>query len=301
MGPTDHIEDEWLRALYDNVYLTPAQVYRDARAGIDSGSAADRLATMRIAAKAVDAILADIATHGEAGAKLYDPPEKGFWFAAQSWLDVRIESELAAGRSDAVWAAYDSDIATGDDAAVDDLLREMDDDNTRVHALLARLNDLIVDSHGFHDALIDARSLSIITTPVTEAIARAANNSIRMAAMAGRMADGAAIVRELLPYERQPQLDPALIEILAGNALVPVLVERDRESINGILGLLPETIENGTLAYNLACTWAVLDDRERLFPAIARARALGRTRDQFLFDPDFEAFGNDAEFLASLE
>lgn len=58
---------------------------------------------------------------------------------------------------------------------------------------------------------------------------------------------------------------------------------------------------NGTLAYNLACHYAVQGNKPRLLQAASAARRLGKPQAQFMADKDFERYWQDAEFLKALQ
>jgi hypothetical protein len=58
---------------------------------------------------------------------------------------------------------------------------------------------------------------------------------------------------------------------------------------------------NGTLAYNLACYYAVQGDKPRLLQAASAATRLGKPRAQFMADTDFERYWSDADFLQVLQ
>lgn len=71
--------------------------------------------------------------------------------------------------------------------------------------------------------------------------------------------------------------------------------------IEKIVSLIPETIEWDILAYNLCCYYAKKKDIEHLLIAVSRAIELGKTEDQFLDDPDFDAYKTDPTFLQAIK
>ncbi|MDZ7938465.1 MAG: hypothetical protein U5M53_09340 [Rhodoferax sp.] len=80
----------------------------------------------------------------------------------------------------------------------------------------------------------------------------------------------------------------------------------DRDLVEGVMRNLvgttfdPAKQTNATLMYNLACYYAVANDKPKLLQSVAAARRLGKPADQFMRDTDFAAFLKDADFLAQL-
>lgn len=60
------------------------------------------------------------------------------------------------------------------------------------------------------------------------------------------------------------------------------------------------TIKNGTLVFNLACYYAVHNQKPRLLTAIQAALRLGKKVEQFMTDQDFKEYRDDADFLTLL-
>lgn len=55
--------------------------------------------------------------------------------------------------------------------------------------------------------------------------------------------------------------------------------------------------KNGTLAFNLACFYALSKDKNNMLIAIKRAKQLGKPKSQFMKDGDFKAYLQDEDFL----
>lgn len=83
------------------------------------------------------------------------------------------------------------------------------------------------------------------------------------------------------------QKDPALPDIIFGK-----LLEKDFDI---------KTHKNGTLVYNLACFYALTNDKENLLLATEQARIRGTPTAQFMKDTDFSNYLQDADFLRAVK
>lgn len=97
------------------------------------------------------------------------------------------------------------------------------------------------------------------------------------------------------------------VEVLASNSLaVANIIEDDVLKalvINGLLGPAFDVgaITNATLLYNLACHYALAEDKTSLLRAMDLALMKGKAAAKFMADPDFSAYRKDADFLRLLE
>ncbi len=66
---------------------------------------------------------------------------------------------------------------------------------------------------------------------------------------------------------------------------------------NEILSLIKEKIETPLLAFNLACYYAVTNDKTNALNYIAQALKLGKTEESFMKDTDFQSLWEDADFI----
>ena len=83
------------------------------------------------------------------------------------------------------------------------------------------------------------------------------------------------------------QKDPALPKIIFGK-----LLEKDFDI---------KTHKNQTLVYNLACYYALTNNKEDLLAAAEQARLRGTPKAQFMQDKDFSNYWQDADFLRVLK
>ncbi|MCZ8215605.1 MAG: hypothetical protein O9262_05155, partial [Cyclobacteriaceae bacterium] len=93
----------------------------------------------------------------------------------------------------------------------------------------------------------------------------------------------------------------SLREGYASNAIVLAILLKDDEVTEMANQLIPENITDNNLAYNLACFHSLKRDKEETLRYIKLAIVLGKNKDQFIVDTDFENYKNDPEFLAALE
>ncbi|MEK7393031.1 MAG: hypothetical protein AAB214_10745, partial [Fibrobacterota bacterium] len=92
--------------------------------------------------------------------------------------------------------------------------------------------------------------------------------------------------------------------ILSSNSLGNAVSWRDTALCQRILDELvdkdQESIQHGTLHYNLSCYYAWRKDRLALLAAVRRAREHGKPASQFRDDPDFGPWLSDADFVKAL-
>lgn len=62
-----------------------------------------------------------------------------------------------------------------------------------------------------------------------------------------------------------------------------------------------KTHKNRTLIYNLACYYALTNDKPNMLAAVREVRSRGTPTEQFMKDKDFSAFLQDADFLAAVK
>lgn len=77
--------------------------------------------------------------------------------------------------------------------------------------------------------------------------------------------------------------------------------ENDISFVTAIIDEIPKLIEYDKLAYQVARYYAKKKDIEHLLIAVSRAIELGKTEDQFLNDPDFDAYKTDPSFLQAIK
>lgn len=142
-------------------------------------------------------------------------------------------------------------------------------------------------------------------------LVHAANELLNKSNLANDQASSQLLVdfwtSELHPKVRDLH-DPELTKVsavLTSNSLGNAIHWRDSARCERILKELvakdPQTIEHGTLHYNLACYHAWRRDRTSLLAATRRARSHGKPASQFRADPDFGPWLSDAEFVKALD
>ena len=94
--------------------------------------------------------------------------------------------------------------------------------------------------------------------------------------------------------------------VIASQGLVAGIIGKNDKItsivINTLLGTNFDisTHNNGTLAYNLACFYALNNNKSELLVATQRARELGKPIEQFTKDTDFTYYRKDSDFLKIL-
>ncbi|NYZ63207.1 TPR end-of-group domain-containing protein [Luteimonas deserti] len=114
---------------------------------------------------------------------------------------------------------------------------------------------------------------------------------------------------EVHPHTSKHATDPATAyntSVIASQTLaVAVHRPQDAALVDTVLARLvgsrfdPDTHTNATLLYNLACYYALTDDRSRMLRHVAAAARLGKPAAQFLGDRDFERYWDDPAFTAA--
>jgi predicted DNA-binding WGR domain protein len=90
----------------------------------------------------------------------------------------------------------------------------------------------------------------------------------------------------------------SLREAFASNALVLGILSKDNEVLEMTEKFIPEIVTDHSLAFNLACFHALRQDKIKMLHFIRMAVNLGKKREQFMADSDFDSYKNDPEFLA---
>ncbi|HET6397735.1 MAG TPA: hypothetical protein VFF91_12985 [Pseudoxanthomonas sp.] len=132
--------------------------------------------------------------------------------------------------------------------------------------------------------------------------------------LAGDAASAGTLVRHYLaqvhPRTHAITRDPSLpynVGVIASQTLAfAVHQPQERALVDAVLATLigpdfdPDAQPNATLAYNLACYYALAGDKPRLLRHAAAARRLGKPAEQFLRDADFRRYHDDADFLRAV-
>ena len=97
------------------------------------------------------------------------------------------------------------------------------------------------------------------------------------------------------------------ISVMASQGIILYGIQKDPALPNIIFGKLLgkdfdiKTHKNGTLVYNLACFYALTNDKENLLVAVGQARVRGTPTAQFMKDKDFSHYRQDADFLRAVK
>ena len=93
------------------------------------------------------------------------------------------------------------------------------------------------------------------------------------------------------------------ISVIASQGIILYGAQKDPALPNIIFGKLLgkgfdiKTHKNRTLVYNLACFYALTNDKENMLVAVGQARVRGIPAAQFMKDKDFSSYLQDADFL----
>lgn len=83
-------------------------------------------------------------------------------------------------------------------------------------------------------------------------------------------------------------------------ALIAAAKTNDEVSFNNLIKYIPEQIDDVLLTYNLACAFACFARKEGLIQYVKRSIQLGKTKQQFMDDTDFNKYLHDTDFLEAL-
>ena len=175
--------------------------------------------------------------------------------------------------------------AGGDDTALDEFLRQA--------AALAQ----------------DPERADDFAPAVTAAYAELVNASN----VAGNTASSSRLVRHYLAQvhpHASAHTDPSVgynIGVIASQTLAFAIRQpAERDLVEAVMTTLvgpnfdPAAQTNATLAYNLACLYALEGDTERMLQAVVAARRLGKPASQFIADADFQGYREDPQFRQAL-
>ncbi|BCE01819.1 hypothetical protein [Marinicellulosiphila megalodicopiae] len=116
-------------------------------------------------------------------------------------------------------------------------------------------------------------------------------------------------VDDLLPLlNKQTAQDSTLYNhsVIASQSLVAAMEQKQPATIDCVFDKMFEknfdvtTFENGVLVYNIACYYALVENKPALLVAAKRSRQLGHLAEQFLDDSDFALFLEDEAFLNTI-
>jgi len=97
-----------------------------------------------------------------------------------------------------------------------------------------------------------------------------------------------------------PLLKDKMVQKLLFLPVAAATLNRDKAFFDELLGQVLEPTDNKNLAYHLAAAASAFAEKEELLKWVKRAVELGRSKEDFLEDDDFEPFKNDSDFIAAL-
>ena len=117
-------------------------------------------------------------------------------------------------------------------------------------------------------------------------------------------------VNKLLPYtkhETNTEDTAYNISVIASQGLTLSIVTHN-DAIGSVIfdklmapGFDIATQKNATFIFNLACYYAIHNEKELLLKSMRQARKLGMSADMFRAEPDFKHYWGDAGFISALE
>jgi predicted DNA-binding WGR domain protein len=114
------------------------------------------------------------------------------------------------------------------------------------------------------------------------------------------MEDGKAVLCKIKMSGEQSGSEMNFLESLAADVLVLSLMTKDQQIEELAMELMPETITDGVLAFNLSCLYATKRDKPKLLNFTRIAIGLGKRKDEFMVDSDFDFYKKDPDFLSIL-
>lgn len=106
-------------------------------------------------------------------------------------------------------------------------------------------------------------------------------------------------------WEQVKRVSTSMFKILPVKTIVnalyiPVVAAvklKDEAFLKSLIPYIPEEIEEVLLTYNLACAFAVFNEKEYMLKYIKKSLELGKTSEQFMEDNDYALYWNDQDFL----
>lgn len=90
------------------------------------------------------------------------------------------------------------------------------------------------------------------------------------------------------------------LESFASDVVVLSVMAKDTEVEKLAMALLPEKITDAELAFNLSCLYSIKRDKPQLLGYARIAKELGKTKEQFLADSDFNFYKDDPDFISAI-
>jgi hypothetical protein len=101
----------------------------------------------------------------------------------------------------------------------------------------------------------------------------------------------------ILVKSGEPPISRNLKESLLSDAIVLSILAKDDSIFKTAEESIPNMISDGTLAFNLACLYAVKRQKNNMLQFILISLGLGKDKGQFLNDSDFDFYKGDADFI----
>ncbi len=155
-------------------------------------------------------------------------------------------------------------------------------------------SDVFDRYHQAHDGKMDAAAEQFLSGDATAQ----ANNELLACVDRDDKSSACSALAGVVAAWPSHTSSPCAFELL-GNALVIAQRYGDRILQDRVLALAdPGRIADQRLLFNVACLRAVRGEKVEMLAAIGRAIELGRPKETFMDDPDFEVYQDDPEFTA---
>lgn len=243
----DHISDPKIKELYKFISWDDYRVYQEGNKLVEETG--DKLAVYSAIKQSIENIILDLEEHGRANADMYDNHDKSFFENELKRIENEIAALKASGAESEVFPEYDR-----------------------------KYNEEISKQADEFVAQMDKAEISKMANNIT-------NNSIVEALKAGDIETTQKIVDDYIHNAKPEIYEEGVSEELAGNMIAAGDHAKKPEYIKFALEkLVPRdmhSVENPRLAFNIACGYALLGDKEKMLEAIKKARTLGKRIEEF--------------------
>lgn len=271
--------------------------------------ATDKLAVWEAVNQALENIISDLDEHGEINKNLYGDHSKIFFQQEKKKIEERIEKLKADGKASTVFAEYKKKYDADIQRAVDETIGEVMPDLVEQEISHKLIHEYKANNEAAPEAADVIAKIKNIKAPSNKFVdfinGIVSNQLIYFLTYDQRIDDAVKISQTYIDSVKdnvEKWNKGVNLNELAGNLLGAGGFCKRPEFINWTLEhMIKPTDINPRLSYNLACSFAILKDKEKMLEWVKKARAMGKPTEQFEDDSDFSVYKNDQDFLNAIK
>lgn len=303
-----HIQDQDLKNLYALISREDYSVFLKGQEVIAKGS--DPLAVLEAMHQSLENIISDLDEHGEANESLYDDHNKAFFEDQLRKIEAQIKDEESHGKTSTIFAEYKKKHDKQIEGYADEFMAEMDADEN----LEKKISHQLMHEHQAATEVVpevpeilgEIKNIKSPTPTFINMVVSIVNNQLVFLLKTDPDFAGAEKVArayiDLIKDDVTPWIRSVSNTEIVGNLLAAGGMCKKEDLITWTIdNMIKDSDLNPRLNYNLACSLAVLGNKEKMIEWIKKARAAGKPTEQFENDSDFDAYKDDPDFKEAIK